>query len=251
MKTTLADALLLERIRAIKADHPFWGYRRVWAYLKYREEMPVNRKRIYRLMSENRLLVAKNLRLKARRTEGRPKPRASRPRELFGIDMTKVMVDGVGWRYLVIMLDWYTKRIVAWGLSDRSRSKEWQGVVEQAVNELFPNGVRDAEGVKLVSDNGCQPTSERFMAACRTLGMEQVFTSYNNPRGNADTERVIRTMKEDLIWLREWRDPQELLVEIGKWVERYNTDYPHSALRYRTPYEFERDFFESITKVPA
>ncbi len=59
------NELLLERIREIKAEHPFWGYRRVWAYLRYREEIPVNKKRIYRLMSENDLLVKKNQILKA------------------------------------------------------------------------------------------------------------------------------------------------------------------------------------------
>lgn len=42
------------------------------------------------------------------------------------------------------------------------------------------------------------------MAACRALDVKQIFTSYNNPKGNADTERVIKTLKEDLIWPREW-----------------------------------------------
>jgi putative transposase len=42
------------------------------------------------------------------------------------------------------------------------------------------------------------------MAACRVLGLKQIFTSFNNPKGNADTERVFRTMKEDLIWLEQW-----------------------------------------------
>lgn len=82
---------LLGRIRAIKADHPFWGYRRVWAHLRYVDGLEVNLKRVYRLMSEHDLLVKPNLKIKARRKPDRSKPRPTRPNEWWGIDMTKVM----------------------------------------------------------------------------------------------------------------------------------------------------------------
>jgi len=54
-----------------------------------------------------------------------------------------------------------------------------------------------------MSDNGSQPTSLSFMKSCSNLEVEQVVTSCNNPKGNADTERMIRTIKEELFWLRE------------------------------------------------
>jgi len=60
------------------------------------------------------------------------------------------------------------------------------------------------------------------MKACSNLEVEQAFTSYNNPKGNADTERMIRTMKEELFWLREWENERELSHELDKWVEYYN-----------------------------
>ncbi|MBL0349504.1 MAG: hypothetical protein IPP68_03885 [Elusimicrobia bacterium] len=75
-----------------------------------------------------------------------------------------------------------------------------------AVNRRFPNGSR-GQDVKLMSDNGCQPTSLGFQKACNALGITQAFTSYNNPKGNVDTERVNRTLKEELVWLREWDSP--------------------------------------------
>ena len=53
--------------------------------------------------------------------------------------------------------------------------------------------------LKLISDNGSQPTSLSFMKACSDPGIQQIFTSYNNLKGNADTEKMIRTMKEDLL----------------------------------------------------
>lgn len=103
------NAALLSRIAAIKADHPFWGYRRVWAYLTYVERRLVNKKRVYRLMKVNHLSVNRNELLKARRTPTRSKPRASRPNEYWGTDMTKIKLTHTGWVYLVIVLDWYSK----------------------------------------------------------------------------------------------------------------------------------------------
>ena len=61
------DAPILERIRVIKADHPLWGYRRIWAYMRYRDNQNVGKNRVYRLMKEHQLLVSKNQRLKAKR----------------------------------------------------------------------------------------------------------------------------------------------------------------------------------------
>ncbi len=65
-----------------------------------------------------------------------------------------------------------------------------------AIMREFPEGVRGS-GLKLISDNGSQPTAASFMRDMIELGIE--FTSYDNPKGNADTERVIRTIKEEVI----------------------------------------------------
>lgn len=82
---TLRNEYLLEKIKNIKAEHPFWGYRRVWAYLRYIDGLIINKKRVYRLMRENNLTVKPNTRLIAKRASERPKPRADRPKqwELF------------------------------------------------------------------------------------------------------------------------------------------------------------------------
>jgi hypothetical protein len=73
------------------------------------------------------------------------------------------------------------------------------------------------------------------MQACSALGVHQAFTCYNNPKGNADTERMMRTMKEELLWLREWRDPYEVSATLAVWIEPYNESYLLSALAYKTP----------------
>ena len=231
---------VVERIRAIKADHPFWGYRRVWAYLRYVDGLSVNKKRVYRLMREHNLTVKANLKLKAKRLSNRSKPRPDRPNQWWGIDMTKVMTDS-GWVYIVIVLDWYTKKIVGHYAGARATTGHWLEALDQALNRQFPGGVRGYDP-HLMSDNGSQPTSLRFMKTCSCLGVHQAFTSYNNPKGNADTERMIRTMKEELLWLREWSGETELSGELGRWVEKYNRSYLHSALGYRTPMQAEENY---------
>jgi len=242
----LRNEYVLERINDIKAEHPFWGYRRVWAYLRYVNELIVNKKRVYRLIREHNLTVKPNTRLIAKRVSERPKPRPNRPKQWWGIDMTKVMTES-GWVYVVIVLDWYTKKIVGHYSGTRATSREWLEALEKGLNREFPAGVR-GHRLKLMSDNGSQPTSLSFMKACSNLEVEQVFTSYNNPKGNADTERMIRTIKEELFWLREWKGEAELSKELNKWVEYYNTSYLHSAHEYRTPIQVQKDYYQKIQK---
>jgi putative transposase len=240
---SLRNQNLLERIKDIKGDHPFWGYRRVWAYLRYIDGLIVNKKRIYRLMRENNLTVKPNIRLIAKRVSERPKPRADKPKQWWGIDMTKVLTN-TGWVYVVIVLDWYTKKIVGHYSAKQARTKEWLEALEKGLNKEYPQGVR-GNNLKLMSDNGSQPTSLSFMKACSNLEVQQVFTSYNNPKGNADTERMIRTMKEELFWLREWENERELGLELDKWVEYYNRNYLHSAHGYRTPIQAEDEYLKN------
>lgn len=235
------NAPIVGRIEAIKADHPFWGYRRVWAHLRYIDGLEVNKKRVYRLMREHGLTVQPDTRLRAKRTSSRPKPRATRPNQWWGIDMTKILSRRSGWVHVVIVLDWHTKKYLGCHAGQRATSRDWLAALERACDAQFPvRGVR-GQGVHLMSDNGCQPTSLSFMSACRTLGIKQAFTSYGNPKGNADTERAIRTMKEELLWLREWEDEHEVAEAVEKWMTSFNEHYLHSALGYTTPNAFERN----------
>jgi putative transposase len=251
LRVTQRNEGLLQRIRALKAEHPFWGYRRIWAYLHFVEQLPVNKKRVLRLMRAHHLLVTPNLRLRAKRTPMRSKPKPTKPNEWWGIDMTKVLVEGVGWIYIVVVLDWYTKMIVGYYAGMQCKSQHWLAALEMAVNQQFPTGVR-GQGLALMSDNGCQPTSTAFMRACGLLGIQQAFTSYNNPKGNADTERVMRTLKEECLWLQEWTCSFILASVLKTWIDDYNEHYLHSALGYKPPRQFERDYHLSHgTQLPA
>jgi transposase InsO family protein len=75
--------------------------------------------------------------------------------------------------------------------------------------------------------------------------MHQVFTSDNNPKGNAHTERVIRPLKEECLWLQEWTSPIELIRALGGRVKHYNAHDLHSALGYKMPEQDERQYHNS------
>jgi putative transposase len=235
---------LLHRMQELKAEHPFWGYRRIWAYLRFVEERAVNKKRVLRLMREHHLLVKPPLRLRAKRTPTGSKPRSTKPNEWWGIDMTKILVEGCGWVYIVVVLDWYTKKIVGYYAGTPCTARHWLAALDMAVSCQFPAGARD-QGLSMMSDNGCQPTALAFMRACSTLGIQQAFTSYNNPKGNADTERVMRTLKEECLWLQEWTSSLALIRALEGWIADYNEHYLHSVLGYQSPSRFERDYYFS------
>lgn len=240
---TPANTELLNRIIELKGEHPYWGYRRIWAYLRRQMQTPLNHKRVFRLMKRHNLLVPKNLRLLAPRKATASKPKTVEPNRYWGIDMTKVMIPSFGWVYLHIVLDWGSKKLLSTHMSLRSKSGDWIQALDEAVNRQFPNGIKEANRrPRLVSDHGSQPTSTAFMNNCQTLGIEQIFASYCNPKGNADTERVIRTLKEDLVWSREFASIAEFEASLVKWQKDYNEDFPHSSLNYMTPYEYERWF---------
>jgi hypothetical protein len=133
MKNHQQNKPILAKIQSLKAEHPFWGYRRVWAYLRYREHLDVNKKRIYRLMKENNLLVGKNTLLKACRTPLKANPRANKPNQIWDVDMTKVMVNDWGWLYLHFVLDWCTMKIVGYILSWQSKTKDWLYALDNAI----------------------------------------------------------------------------------------------------------------------
>ena len=240
-----ADQLLIEKIRVLKSEHPFWGYRRVWAYLRFVAGLSVNKKRVYRLLKENNLLVKRETRLLAKRVSHTRKPRPERINQWWGIDMIKVMTND-GWAYVVLVLDWHSKKVVGHYCGEQSKSWHWLAALNKAVNRQFPAGIREAETeLNLMSDNGSQPTSRSFMETCSGLGIKQAFTAYNNPKGNADTERMMRTLKEELCWLREWSSVIELKTALDTFVEQFNNGYLHSPLGYKTPNAFEKEHFEN------
>jgi len=232
------EAVLLEKIMVIKGLHLFWGYRRVRAYLKMKLGISVSYNRVYRIMKKNDLLVDRK-RYKAKRTPQRDKPKPVKINQWWGTDMTKFYVQSFGWVYLVVVLDWYSKKVVGYKLNIRSKADDWIDALNMAVDNNCPLGSRQYD-LNLMSDNGSQPTSEKYENAAALLGIKHITTSYSNPKGNADTERFMRTFKEEIIYPNEFDSLEEAKKAVEGFITFYNQDYPHSAIGHLSPIDFEK-----------
>lgn len=83
--------------------------------------------------------------------------------------MTKVMIEGSGWQYVVIVIDWYTKKVVGRYCGAQAKTAHWLQALDAGLNQRFPQGAKGSH-LQLMSDNGCQPTSNAFMEACSLVG---------------------------------------------------------------------------------
>jgi len=231
-----ADRTYDEQIVLACGEKPAYGYRRVAWWLRRKESLAVNRKRVLRVMRERGLLVrSRRLRAKRRKEWGRVE--APLPNQVWQSDLTKIWAGpSVGWAYLVSVIDCCTREIVAWNLSHRCRTDEALAAVEQAVLERLPAGSREA-GVTLTTDNGTQFTSTRFIETLARLGITHRRTAYHHPEGNSYIERFHRSLKEEEVWTAEYRSLEEARNSIARWIEEYNHDRPHRGVGNRTPHE--------------
>ena len=231
-----ADRTYDEQIVAACGEKTSYGYRRIAWWLQRKENLCVNRKRVLRVMRERGLLV-RSRRLRARRKKECGRVEAVVPNQIWQSDMTKVWAGAnVGWTYLVEVIDCCTREIVGWDLSRRCRTEEALAAVEQAVLNRLPAGSRDAN-LTLTTDNGTQFTSTRFMQTLSRLGITHRRTAYHHPEGNSYIERFHRSLKEEEVWVHEYRSIAEARASIGLSIEEYNHNRPHQGLQNRTPHE--------------
>jgi putative transposase len=156
--------------------------------------------------------------------------------------MTTVLVEGFGWVYIVIVLDWSTKQIVGDYAATPCPARHGLMAVDLAVHGQFADGARGHD-VSLMRAKGCQPTSKAFMEACRILGIQPAFPSDTNPQGHADTERVMRTVNEEGLGLQEWTCPLALVSTLDRWITYDHEHDLHSSLGYKPPRPFEQEYY--------
>lgn len=205
------------------------GYRMVCAFVRRRLGIAVNRKRVLRVMREQKLIQRR------RPLERRKRPgffRVERPRQLWQLDMTSIWVAEHGWTYLNAIIDCCTREIVAWELSLRCRADEAIALVDRAA---VAHGIQPGELV-LGSDNGSAFTARRFRARLGELGIRHRRGGYRDPESQAFIESWFGKLKEREVWLNEYETLDDARAGIGGYVERYH-HRPHSGLNYRTPTE--------------
>ena len=239
-----SDADLTARVRAIHADsRGTYGAPRIHAELA-EAGVAVGRKRVARVMREAGIAGVsrrRGPRTTRRDVQARPAPdrverhfEAAAPNRLWVADITYVPTL-VGFLYLAIVLDVFSRRVVGWAMATHLRTELVVEALEMAVEQRRP------EAVVHHSDQGCQYTSLAFGGRCREWGVALSMGSVGDCFDNAMAESFFATLECELLARTVFSTHAEARAAIFEFIEGwYNTRRRHSALSYASPLEFER-----------
>jgi putative transposase len=230
-----------QAIVEVALDNQTDGYRMVAALAARKLGIAVNRKRVLRVMREQRLIQRR------RRLDRRRRPgffRVSRPNELWHLDMTSVWVAEHGWCYLMAAVDCCTREIVGWHLELRCRANESIELVHRAA---AARGIRPSM-LTLGTDNGSAFTARAFKLVLSGLGITHRRGGYRDPESQAFIESWFAKLKQRCIWLHEFETLDEAREVIAAYVDSYH-DRPHSGLAYRTPTEVAKTWEDGRTQL--
>ena len=242
-----SSEVALAAIREVIRAEPAWGVRKVWATLQ-REGLKVSRKRVHALMRANGLVLARD-REPGETTRGHVA--VPEPNRRFGGDLTTVWTRVDGWVAVVPTIDCGCRSVLGLTVTKDQHGPAVLASVEQALREAFGEPRCVPEGVELRTDHGPQYTGADCAALVAKWGLVHTFAPVGRPTGNAVAERVIRTMKEEVVWLRDWETADELLEALLAWQRRYNTQRPHQALGWKTPAEYRAEKLGRVVEEAA
>jgi transposase InsO family protein len=232
-----SSEVVLAAIREVIQAEPAWGVRKVWATLK-RNGLKVSRKRVHALMRANGLVLARD-REPGETTRGHVA--VPEPNRRFGGDLTTVWTKRDGWVAVVPTIDCGCRSVLGLTVTKDQHGPAVLASVEEALREAFGEPKCVPAGVELRTDHGPQYTGADCAALVARWYLLHTFAPVGRPTGNAVAERVIRTMKEEVVWLRDWETADELREVLLAWQVRYNTRRPHQALGWKTPAEYRAE----------
>lgn len=230
----MVEEMLAARLARLIQEHPTFGYRRLWALLRFREGVRINRKAVYRALRLKGWFVHQRQATPRPRAK-RLRSRAERSNERWAMDVTHIECGHDGWAHLAAVIDCHDRELVGYELALRGRAKEAERALESACIARFGT-LRPAGATPVIrSDNGLIFQSRRFRAACRDYRLGQEFITPYTPEQNGIIERFFRSLKEECVWQRNFVSFAEARRAIRRWIEWYNAERPHQALGYRSP----------------
>jgi putative transposase len=232
-----AEALaLMRRMDELHLEHPFFGSRMLTWTLKQEGE-EINRKRVQRLM---RLMGLESV---------APKPNTSKPalehpvypyllrnvkvsriNQVWAADITYIPMAH-GFAYLVAIMDWYSRRALAWRLSNTLDTDFCVEALQDALSRFNAPEIFN-------TDQGSQFTSEDFTGMLLDRGIKVSMDGKGRWTDNVFVERLWRSLKYEEVYLRAYDTLLEARAGIGRYLGFYNDDRPHSALGMQTPASF-------------
>lgn len=230
-----AEELALKRhIDELFTAHPFYGSRRICQQLR-RDGLVISRKSVQRQMQQMGLIAIG------------PKPNTSRaspghviypyllrdlrsgwPNHIWGIDITYIRLAR-GWLYLVAVLDWFSRYVLAWELDQTLEMPFVLSAVDRALSRATPSICN--------SDQGSHFTSSQYLERLQAKAVQISMDGKGRALDNIFTERLWRTVKYEEVYLHDYEDPRAARKGLSGYFEFYNQERPHQSLNYRTPAE--------------
>jgi putative transposase len=235
---------------------PFFGARKIAAWLKS-QDYSVNRKRVRRLM---RLMGLSAIYRRPRTSKPAPGHKIypyllggmkiTRPNQVWAADITYIPMAR-GFLYLVAIIDWYSRYVLSWRLSNTLDADFCIEALEEALRKGRPEIFN--------TDQGSQFTGEAFTGLLKQHGIRISMDGKGRYSDNLFIERLWRTVKYEEVYLKAYQDARDARAGLGSYFRFYNTERPHQALGYRTPAEVftptpvetaNRGMVESLTTDP-
>lgn len=213
---------------------PFYGSRKMTAYLR-KKGYCINRKRVIKLMHK---LGLQTIYQKKRTSVSNPEHRVypylirdleiNRANQVWCTDITYLPI-GKGYYYLVAIMDWYSRRILSWRISNTMDVNFCCNALQEALKKYGKPEIFN-------SDQGSQFTSKDFTQILLEAEVKISMDGRGRCFDNIFIERLWRSLKYELIYIYEFEDGQHLNQEVKKWIHWYNHERLHQALDYKTPH---------------
>lgn len=245
------DAELRDRIERVQMEHSQSGYRTMLHYLRRSGVQGVGERKIRRIMKKydlharlKRAFVATTDSNHAHRVY----PNLLPGRTVMGLDevwtadLTYIRI-GNGFVYLAIVLDLYSRRVIGWSVSKRIDGDLAVAALRMAIAQRRPK-----PGCIHHSDRGVQYLCNEYIQLLEEHGFWISNSAKGNPYDNAWTERFMRTLKQEEVYLASYETYLDVIENLPKFIEEvYNEKRVHSGISYLTPVELE----ERVRKDPS
>ena len=224
---------LMRQIDKLYLEHPYYGSRRMEVVLRQQGQL-INRKRVQRLM---RLMGLEGMAPGPRTSRPHPEhPRFPyllrnleilRPDQVWASDITYVPLER-GWAYLVVIMDWFSRAVLAFRLSNTLSVEFCLEALEEALSQWGPPEIFN-------TDQGAQFTSIEWVAVLLAHEVRVSMDGKGRWMDNVFVERLWRSLKYEAVYPRAYADVHEAWAGISRWLHFYNHRRPHQALGYQTP----------------
>ena len=227
--------MLLRLIDEQYTRRPFYGSRKMVSFLKTRGYW-VNRKRVQRLM---RILGLAGMAPGPNTSRPHPQHRVypyllrgvvvTRPNQVWSTDITYIRLAH-GFVYLVAIIDWYSRRVLSWRISNTLDTAFCVDCLEEALQRYGNPEIFN-------TDQGCQFTSENFTGVLKAHGIAISMDGRGRALDNIFVERLWRSVKYEDVYLKGYANSMELMIGLAEYFVFYNGERPHQSLGNLTPDE--------------